>query len=71
VEPLASAVPFMVKVAVGSLVSGCNVTEVMALLTLAVYPVVPLAKAGLKLPLLTIRLDRCSFDDGALITVIV
>jgi hypothetical protein len=71
VDPLESATPFTVNVAVGSIVVGFTVTEDIVLLTLAVYPVVPLAKTGLKLPPLKMRPDRFALEDGARITVTV
>jgi hypothetical protein len=71
VEPLASAVPFMVKVAVGSLVMGFIVIAAIALPTLSVYAVVPVVKTGLNFPLPGTRNDKPAFVEGTRITVIV
>ena len=70
-ELLATAAPFTVIVAFGSVVVGVTVTDVAALPTLAVYPVVPGANAGARAPLLMARLLSVATDDNALVAVTV
>ena len=71
-EPLVTVLPFTVTVAVASLVVGVTVMLAVALGTLAVYAIVPLAKAGLKVPELSVRLlSVASVDNGVRVKLIV
>lgn len=66
--PLFTVVPFTVIVAIASAVVGVTVNDVMALLTEAVYVVVPDAKTGLSVPVLKANELKFAFDDAALVT---
>lgn len=67
--PEGTAFPFTVIAAVTSDAVGVTVSKVTPFTTFAVYVVVPVAKAGVKVPLLILNADRLALADGALVTV--
>jgi len=64
--PLATIVPFTVTVALRSVAVGLRVMDAIALLTEAVYAVVPDAKAGVNVPLLKASAESSATAEGAL-----
>jgi hypothetical protein len=68
--PLVADEPFTVTVALASLTVGVTAILVVPLLTLAVYPVVPLTKVGERVPGLIAKLDNVASLDNR-VTVIV
>ena len=66
-EPLVTATPSTVIVALGSFVVGVTVTLVTLLPTLSVYEVVLEAKTGLKVPELTVRLLNVASVEEAVL----
>jgi hypothetical protein len=69
--PLVVATPLTVTLALPLVSVGVTVSEVVALPTLAVYPVVADAKTGASVPLESDSADRSAFEDGARVTVTV
>jgi len=69
--PLLMMVPFTVTLAVTSANVGVTVIDAVPIDTPAAYVIVAGAKAGVRVPLLMVRLLRSAFDDAALVTVMV
>ena len=69
-DPLTTATPFTVTVALLLWVKGVNVMLLVALLTKAVYETVPGAKTGVKVPELRMIFERLALTDR-LVTITV